>query len=115
VPGRQNIKRECNKQIVVSRALWTLPRILRVDSSIEVNMLAFPALLLVATASGITAAPSQPKGLNVLAQQPKPSRYVGVATESYNILNATTFGREYAKIATSDEFGIYTNENALKW
>ncbi|KAF8708429.1 putative xylanase, Glycoside hydrolase family 10, partial [Rhizoctonia solani] len=78
-------------------------------------MLAFPVLALVTTASCIAAAPGQPRSLNVLAQGLKPSRYIGVATESYNILNATTFGREYAKIATSDEFGIYTNENTLKW
>ncbi|KAJ1311371.1 hypothetical protein OPQ81_009864 [Rhizoctonia solani] len=74
-----------------------------------------PTLLLLAVVSGIAAAPNQSKGLDALAQLLKPSRYVGVATESYNILNATAFGREYAKIATSDEFGIYTNENALKW
>ncbi|CAE6442765.1 unnamed protein product [Rhizoctonia solani] len=78
-------------------------------------MFAVPALLFAAVVSGVAAAPSQSAGLNVLAQRLKPSRYVGIATESYDILNATAFGREYGKIATSDEFGIYTNENGLKW
>lgn len=82
---------------------------------VVLTMLAVPALLLAAVVSGVAGAPSQAKGLHTLAQNLKPRRYVGVATESYNILNATAFGRAYAKIATSDEFGIYTNENTLKW
>lgn len=79
-------------------------------------MLAFSALLLAALAASDALATSAPaKGLNALAQKLKPSRYIGVATESYNLLNATAFGRQYAKIAESDEFGIYTPENTLKW
>jgi len=79
-------------------------------------MLAFSALLLAALAvSDTTATPTKTKGLNTLAQKLKPSRYIGLATESYNLLNATAFGRQYAKIAESDEFGIYTPENSLKW
>jgi hypothetical protein len=78
-------------------------------------MLALSALALVAAASAVTAAPSQPKGLNALAKSLKPSRYIGLATESYNLQNATAFGRKYASIAESQEFGIYTPENTLKW
>lgn len=85
------------------------------DPHIVVIMLAVPTLLLAAVVSGVAGAPSQSKGLHTLAQKLKPPRYIGTATESYNILNATAFGREYAKIATSSEFGIYTNENTLKW
>ncbi|CAE6521248.1 unnamed protein product [Rhizoctonia solani] len=72
-------------------------------------MLTSPALLLATLVSSVAAAPSQAKGLDVLAQSLKPSRYLGVATESYNILNATQFGREYGKIATSNEFGRTTD------
>ncbi|KAG9127350.1 hypothetical protein FRC07_014760 [Ceratobasidium sp. 392] len=79
-------------------------------------MVALSALLLVGAASSAVAVPySQPKGLNALAKSLKPPRYIGTATESYNLQNATTFGKQYAKIAESDEFGIYTPENTLKW
>ncbi|KAF8609333.1 family 10 glycosyl hydrolase [Ceratobasidium sp. AG-I] len=79
-------------------------------------MLAFSALLLAALAvSDTVATPTKVKGLNTLAKNLKPSRYIGLATESYNLLNATAFGRKYAEIAESDEFGIYTPENTLKW
>jgi ABC-type antimicrobial peptide transport system permease subunit len=82
---------------------------------VEVTMLAVPALLLAVVVSGVAGAPSQAKGLHALAQNLKPRRYIGLATESYNLQNATAFGREYAKIAESNEFGIYTPENTLKW
>ncbi|KAB5593428.1 putative effector protein/Endo-1,4-beta-xylanase [Ceratobasidium theobromae] len=78
-------------------------------------MLVVPTLLLAAAASGVAGAPSQSKGLHALAQKLKPRRYIGTATESYNLLNSTAFGQQYAKIAESDEFGIYTPENTLKW
>nr|QNS31427.1 XYN1 [Ceratobasidium cereale] len=78
-------------------------------------MLALSALALVAASTSVVAIPSQPKGLNVLAKSLKPSRYIGLATESYNIQNTTAFGRQYGSIARSDEFGIYTPENTLKW
>ncbi|KAG8694002.1 hypothetical protein FRC08_008767 [Ceratobasidium sp. 394] len=78
-------------------------------------MLALSALALVTAASAAVATPSQPKGLDALAKRLKPARYVGTATESYNLQNATAFGRKYASIAESDEFGIYTPENTLKW
>ncbi|KAG8697308.1 hypothetical protein FRC09_007945 [Ceratobasidium sp. 395] len=79
-------------------------------------MLALSALLLVGAASGAVAVPyGQPKGLNALAKSLKPARYIGTATESYNLQNATAFGKQYASIAESDEFGIYTPENSLKW
>ncbi|QRV76498.1 endo-beta-1,4-xylanase [Ceratobasidium sp. AG-Ba] len=77
-------------------------------------MLALSALALATAASSAVAIPSAPKGLDTLAQKLKPARYIGVATESYNLLNATAFGRQYASIAESSEFGIYTPENTLK-
>lgn len=42
-------------------------------------------------------------------------RYIGTASEAVDIQNATAFGRGYGALATSAEFGIYTNENNLKW
>jgi endo-1,4-beta-xylanase len=52
-------------------------------------------------------------GLNTYAA--KRGRYVGTATEAADINNNTAYGRAYGKIAASDEFGIYTPENNLKW
>ncbi|KAH7103302.1 family 10 glycosyl hydrolase [Auriculariales sp. MPI-PUGE-AT-0066] len=52
-------------------------------------------------------------GLDVLAKHR--GKYIGTATEAYNINNDTTFGHAYGKLAVSNEFGFYTNENNLKW
>ncbi|KDQ07818.1 glycoside hydrolase family 10 protein [Botryobasidium botryosum FD-172 SS1] len=42
-------------------------------------------------------------------------RYVGVATESYNINNSTTWGKAYKNLALGSDFSIWTPENSLKW
>ncbi|KZW01588.1 endo-1,4-beta-xylanase A precursor [Exidia glandulosa HHB12029] len=72
-------------------------------------MLLFAAFLPVVSASAISSL----FGLNTLAFLR--GKYIGTASEAVNIQNATSFGKAYGALATSLEFGIYTNENNLKW
>ena len=66
-----------------------------------------------AAASPLKPAPAAHVGLNALAQ--RHGKYIGTATEAYNIRNDTAWGHEYGETALSNEFGAYTDENFLKW
>jgi len=71
-------------------------------------------LLFLSVLSSTTSALVLPGvGLGALAKLR--GKYIGTATEEYNINNATDWGRKFGKIALSNEFSSFTNENQLKW